>query len=290
MQTQSQSDAADQAKPLLDSIQSGFDRLAELTDQAKISTAMQSWLAFIGSFHNYSLYNQILIAIARPDATLVAGYKAWARQGRQVLKGEHGIPILCPRFRRILVEDQDTGQVFTHRQLTGFNVGHVFDVSQTEGDPLPEPPRFIDDGEEGQALCQALLQVAGLNDIVIEERVIDSGAFGISSGGRITLASDLPPKMWAHVMAHELAHEFMRPLLEQAPYDRVDSEIKAEAIAYVVCQHFGLEVAAPNYLAIWTADSTRLRERFDAISRVAGNLIGQVERVMAGESWEAEEA
>ena len=77
----------------------------------------------------------------RPEATLVNSYERWTQLGRQVRKGEHGIKIFYPKHRVIEAEDEGTGEKRKRLMLTGFGIGNVFDVSQTEGDPLPEPPR-----------------------------------------------------------------------------------------------------------------------------------------------------
>src|SRR4029079_7796016 len=102
-------------------------------ERLRTTDGWQRWLAFAGRFTTYSLRNQLLVQMQRPNATRVAGYKAWKALGRQVNKGERGIAILAPRTR--LVEDEAGDR---KRVVSGFHVVRVFDVSQTSGPPLPE--------------------------------------------------------------------------------------------------------------------------------------------------------
>lgn len=113
------------------------------------------WAALLrvaARFHNYSAHNQLLIFTHRPDATLVAGYRAWQRLGRQVRKGEKGIAILAPCVQRTKVEDHDGGEREL-RRLRRFRVAYVFDVSQTDGEPLEDleaiRPRLLGGGAPG---------------------------------------------------------------------------------------------------------------------------------------------
>ena len=128
---QSNSSAADLKAKITERIQ----ELAEATDAARVSTEMLRYLDTCAKFHKYSMFNVIQILMTRPDATSVAGFKKWQTMGRYVRKGEHGIPILAPIFSMVTDEDGEE-----HERLVGFKVVYVFDISQTDGEPLPEPP------------------------------------------------------------------------------------------------------------------------------------------------------
>src|SRR5262249_15236013 len=121
----------------------GRERLAAAVDALVSSDQWTAWLESRARFHDYSFGNIMLIAFQRPDATQVAGYKAWQSMGRQVRKGEHGIAILAPIVRR--VKDEETGKYQDARDDAGqrvvrFRTLYVFDVEQTYGDELPEAP------------------------------------------------------------------------------------------------------------------------------------------------------
>ena len=124
--------------------QAALDRLGDGIRSVWDSEAWRRWLTTLAKFHDYSLNNTMLIAMQMPEATRVASYRSWKRDfDRHVRKGERGIEILVPMVvKSKLGEDDETpqgdGETTERRKLVGFKVGHVFDVSQTEGEPLPE--------------------------------------------------------------------------------------------------------------------------------------------------------
>src|SRR5271156_4210949 len=123
-----------------EAIAANVQALIEQLEQGH-SNALTAYLTAMGRFHNYSFGNILEIARQKPDATRVAGFYAWHQLGRKVKKGEHGIRILAPMIgvRRKKDEDAETG-IRTQNQavLVGFRGAYVFDVSQTEGNPLPD--------------------------------------------------------------------------------------------------------------------------------------------------------
>ncbi|MDP2842136.1 MAG: ArdC family protein, partial [Acetobacterium sp.] len=152
----------DKAKQLLKLIEEKVQALAEETDEVRFSETFQSFLAVMGRFHNYSFRNQLLISFGYTNATHVAGYKDWARKfNRQVKKGEHGIAILAPVFwnkteskntpdadqnekEGVIITTDEDGYLRFGKDFVSFRTVYVFDVSQTEGDPLPEAPNWHD--------------------------------------------------------------------------------------------------------------------------------------------------
>lgn len=250
------------------------ERLAGLVDETRRSAEMQRYLAFCARFHRYSFHNVMLIYGQRPDATLVAGYKAWQRVGRQVHKGEHGIAILAPvRFNR---KDPETGEETGEVGLT-FTTAWVFDVSQTDGDPVPTV-QWIAEGDAGAELERALQAHAAALGITVNTGDT-GGAGGFSKGGEIELSQDLTPLGRAATLAHELAHEILhKDAGARANTTREQREHQAEAVAYVVMAHFGYDLPSSGvYLALWDANADTLQANLDAVQRAAGQIITALE-------------
>jgi hypothetical protein len=174
-----------------------LDTLAEALDRGR-SEALTSLLRAMSRFHRYSLNNAWLIAVQRPDATLVAGFHAWEGQRRFVRRGEQGIAILAPIVRRRKeAKDED------ERAVVGFRPAYVFDVSQTDGEPLPDVAQPT--GEPGHALLRMRAAIAS-RSITLDYADALGGALGLSSGGRICVLRELSPASEFVVLAHEFAH------------------------------------------------------------------------------------
>lgn len=280
---------ADQGRALWSGKQTGADlktqieqqveQLAQLTDQARISAEMQRYMRTMATFHRYSLSNQLLILYARPDATQVAGYKTWQKLGRQVQRGEKGIPIVVPRPYRKETNNETTGETEIREGIT-FGVGHVFDIAQTAGEPLPAAPEWTNQGAAGAPLADALQAYATTLGIAVNTAELAGNTQGESRGGEIALRADLTPTGRAATLAHELAHEVLHQTARRtgaAVPDRATRELEAEATAYVICQHFGLETNAPNYLALWQSEGKALRARLERISGAARQIIIGIE-------------
>lgn len=245
------------------------DQLANATDAARLSDVMARYLDSMAAFHNYSFGNLMLIAHAMPTATRVAGYKTWQKVGRQVRKGEKGIAILAPCTYR----EKDANGEPTDQTRVFFKTVYVFDVSQTDGEPLPEAPTWRSP-EQSAELHSRLIGYAQSLGITVTVRDLAGQTQGTSSGGHIELA----PTAGTKTFLHELAHELMHKAAERATLARELLELQAESVAYVVAQHFGLQPeGSPNYLALWGADGKAVRETLGAIQRTAAEIIGAVE-------------
>ena len=257
-----------------------LQELATATDQARVSEVLQTYLNTLSQFHRYSWNNIILILMQRPEATRVAGYKTWQKLGRQVERGEKGIAIFCPLLKKVTDEHEQE-----ETRLVGFRVGHVFDVTQTTGEPLPAPPTWTNAGQDGAELARFLKRVAQSLKITVRTGILPGAAQGASEGGSITLRHGLSPKAQASTLAHELAHELLhqRQHAAAAPaaetQARQQREIEAEAAAYAICRHFGLEINSPNYLALWATDSTAIQARLERIAYAAKRIIQLVEEI-----------
>lgn len=259
----------------LERLDQGVERLLE--DPA-------GYFRTMARFHKYSLANQLMIFAQRPDATQVAGYRQWQEKfGRQVQKGEQGIKIFYPRFRKGL--DEETGEIVD--RLVGFGIGSVFDVAQTDGDPLPEPPDITENMETND--------VATAVNLKLSRWCIDQGLqmesvpmHGHRQGDyhptlkriRIRMPTVTSPftvsktKTLAHESAHYLADH-------KGDIDRRDAETVAEASAFVAMSHFNLDTQlySANYIASWAEDKERLHTNLAEIRKVAGGIIDAVEGV-----------
>jgi len=257
-----------------------LEDLAQMADEAR-ATVIREWLLFQARFHKYSSYNTWLIRIQRPDATFVAGYRKWQEMGRQVRKGEKGIAILVPRPYRKEYEkvDPETGETVTETvEGVYFVTGYVFDISQTDGDPLPDKPPVVPVGDDGKGLTHLLETLAARKGIAVETRKLGRGQHGVSLGGQVVLDSTLSPLGRASVLAHEIAHE----VLHRNGTSREVAEVEAEAVAFVVLAHFGYQNEAAryltNYVAIWDQhDGVILRARMERIADAARAIIEDLE-------------
>jgi hypothetical protein len=246
------------------------DQLASATDAARAAETMTHYLEFAAQFHRYSWGNQMLIGLGHPDATQVAGYKTWQAMRRQVRKGERGIAILAPIAYRL---KDAAGEPTPETRLT-FKTVYVFDVSQTEGEPLPDAPEWKSPEQDAE-LTARLMAFARANGITVMVEDLPGEVQGQSRGGTIALSPKAGTKTLIHELAHELLHKSTLAILVMS---RDLKELQAESVAYVVARHFGLEPAgSPNYLALWGAQGKDVRATLSTIQHCAAQIIGAVE-------------
>ena len=243
-------------------------RLEDAVGAIQDSEGFRRWLDVSSRFHHYSLGNQLLIAFQRPDATHVAGFHSWLKLGRHVLKGEKGIAIMVPHVRKVRNEEDDE-----KRQVTGFGTGYVFDVSQTEGEPLPELDVPILEGDEGRDLWDGLSRFATSENVSIsvapaEELPPDTMGYYSLSEKRIVVA-DYSQRQKTKTLAHELGHHVAR--LDT----RAENECVAEGIAYSVCAHFGIDTGERSfpYVAGWAKDRAMLQSVLSTIHQASSAII-----------------
>jgi hypothetical protein len=183
--------------------QQAFNELVDAVEAGK-SQKLIDYLKTMGRFHNYSLGNAILIGFQKPDATHVAGFRTWKRLGRYVKKGEHGIAIMAPIiYRKKKPEDSDNKES-EEEEVRTFKTVHVFDISQTDGKPLPEFARI--NGDPG-IYTERLREYITSKGILLEYSDAIGSADGVSAGGLIKLKKGLTAAEELSVLAHELAHE-----------------------------------------------------------------------------------
>ncbi len=246
-----------------------LEALAEQLDAGN-SQQLDAFLKALGRFHKYSFNNIMLILSQKPEATRVAGFHTWRSFGRTVKKGEKGILILAPM--RIRVKDraaeptpgEDTPTVLR------FRAAHVFDISQTEGEPLPEPARAGGDPGEYLGRLEALVSAKGID---LTTAAIEGGVHGVSKGGAIVLAEELSGPERFSVLVHELAHEMLHRV--EARPSKTVRELEAEAVAHAVSDAIGLDSvrASADYIRLYSGDRKVLAASLDRIQRTACEII-----------------
>ena len=228
----------------------------------------QHYLAVQARFHSYSFWNTLAIFTQRPDATLLAGFQQWRKLGRHVLKGEHGIAILAPIVRILDPTDNLSTTVPDEkvRRCVGFKVVHVFDVAQTDGDPLPDAPTPETVAGDGPAwLWHALaaqITAAGfhLERGPLPEPWSDANGVTMLDDRRVIVRHDLPDAQAIKTCAHELAHVLLHTD-PTCPQPRPVREVEAESVAFVVCSAAaGMDTAGYSfpYVAHWSGGDTAL--------------------------------
>ena len=249
------------------------EQLAQETDAARLGAGMLHYLETFSRFHSYSTYNIWLIFMNNPQATHVAGFQKWKSLNRFVKKGERGIPILAPVFGLADKDDEQSAQV-----LKGFKVVYVFDVTQTEGDPLPEPPNWKSP-EKNAELHERLLAFAAQKGIKVAVRALPNNIQGVSMGGAIEIDVNAGTKTLIHEIAHELMHQG-----DDRPEDPKVRETEAESVAYVVGRHFGLKgLASPNYLALHGSSSDILKASLGRIMKCSTEMIEATDVISAAQ-------
>jgi len=234
------------------------------------SEQLQAYLRAMRNFRRYSATNVLLIAKQRSTATHVAGFHAWRKLGRWVRKGECGIRILAPVMHR-----RQSGQADDDAddRIAGFRSVYVFDISQTDGEPLPQ--LACAQGDPGMAI-ERLHAFATAKGIAIVYADLDL-AEGVSTGGRIVLKRSLSSAQTCSVLAHELAHEMLHR--HNPKLDRRTKELEAEAVAFAVCEAIGLDstLASSDYVQLYGAKSTDVLDSLSRIQDAASVLIDAVE-------------
>jgi len=284
-------------------------RVQELTDKLEQglqdlfnSDSYRNYLATMSKFHNYSFNNTLLIAMQKPDATLVTGYKAWQKNfERHVNKGEKAIRILAPAPYKIkeerdkidpvtqeLLLDKDGNPQKEEVEITipAFRAVSVFDVAQTDGKPIPElaAKELLADVEGYQDMIRAVEAVSPV-PIELEEIAGASKGYYDREAKRIAVQENMSESQTLKTMIHEVAHSKLHSKEveqdEQMRKDRNTKEVEAESVAYTVCQHFGVDTSdySFGYIAGWSSgrDTKELRSSMDTIRRTASELITGIE-------------
>jgi antirestriction protein ArdC len=257
-------------------------QLRQGVEQVKDSQRFAEYLTCAARFHRYSFNNRMLIWLQRPDASQVAGFQTWKSLGRHVTKGEKGIAILAPvAFRRAAEQGAGEEEGEQETVAVGFRAVHVFDISQTEGEPLPSlTSQLRGDADE---LLAGLKSVAEAEGLAISEAP-EAGREGVggyydSSKRLIWLnPSTQASAQMAQTLAHELAHHFAR----EERCNRAEGEIVADAAAYLVLGHHGIDAGAFSfdYVAVWAsrAEPGAFEQQLSAAHKAADAILCAIGR------------
>jgi antirestriction protein ArdC len=263
-------------------------RLAEGIRQLTTTEAWTSWLRTQSRFYRYSFGNTLLIALQRPDASLVAGYRRWCELGRQVRKGENGIRILAPcRYRTRSADEDSDDSDDVSEAVRGFRVAVVFALEQTDGEPLPEMPIAQVSGADGTGCFDALCEHADeLGYRVAFDDFTSPSKCGETNFATrtVTLRRDLSPAHRVKTMFHELAHISLEH--RSCAYGtRSVAELEAESVAWICCDAVGVRSDGYSfaYVASWAGGGEEaiagIRNSGQRIQRVSKRLL---ERLDAG--------
>ncbi len=274
-------------------VRQAYERMNRLLDELYDSDKFREYLRFVASMPRYSFHNQLLIFSQRPNATLVAGYKKWTEMGRHVMRGEKGIKIFAPLFKNV-EETDENGETVVVRRLSGFKLVTVFDVSQTEGNPLPTLDVNMNiEGNRHQALYDRLARVVS-RTIPIEhlpaERMDGARGWYDPDAGKIALSQGNTPNQNAKTLIHEYAHALLHTSDAGRRLPRQQKEVEAEAVAFIVCEAFGFDTSdqSVGYVAGWSGGNKRLfRESMERITRTARQIIEEIERESEAEAERA---
>ena len=293
---------AEKLKEITDRLEQG---ITELFD----SERYKEYLRVMSKFHNYSFNNTLLIAMQKPDASLIAGFTAWKNQfQRNVKKGEKGIKIIAPSPFKIKQETEkidpqtqkpvigkDGKPVTEEKEITipAYKVVSVFDVSQTEGKELPDiaVDALTGDVEQYSDFFAALEKTS---PVPIGFEKIEGGAHGYYhlEDKRIALDEGMSELQTLKTAIHEIAHAKLHDIDLNAPKDeqqpRVDRrtrEVEAESVAYTVCQHYGLDTSdySFGYVAGWSSgrELAELKNSLETIRSAAADIINSINEHIA---------
>ena len=293
---------AEKLKEITDRLEQGITELFE-------SERYREYLRVMSKFHNYSFNNTLLIAMQKPDASLVAGYSAWKNNfGRNVMKGQKGIKIIAPSPYKVKQEmkkiDPHTQQpiigkdgkpVTEEKEITipAYKVVSVFDVSQTEGKELPDiaVDELTGDVERYRDFFAALEKTSPV-PIGFEQIPGSSHGYYHLEDKRIAIQEGMSELQTLKTAIHEIAHaklhdiDLNAPENEQQPrVDRRTREVEAESVAYTVCQHYGLDTSdySFGYVAGWSSgrELSELKSSLETIRSAAAEIINSIDETLA---------
>ena len=296
----------EQLKEITDRIEAGIRDIFESGDMDKY----RNYLRTMSRFHNYSLNNQALIHLQRPDATLVAGYNRWRDKfSRHVLRGEKGITIIAPTPYKKKIEqeklDPDTklpildadGKIVTEEkeiEIPMFRPVKVFDYAQTDGKPLPErvasPVANLTGSVENYAAFMEALRRSSPVPVEFKPLSADMDGYFSPKSQSITLREGMSEVQTVSAAVHEIAHAKLHNYALQQPEERRHKsrnteEVEAESISFMVCAYFGIETGANSfgYVATWSknAELPEFRASLDTIGKTANGIITDVEKHFA---------
>ncbi len=298
------------------------ERLKEITDSIEqgIKDLFQSdqyaqYLRTMSRFHHYSVNNTVLIYMQKPDATLVAGFNKWRGQfGRNVMRGEKGIKIIAPTpFKKKIEEekldpetktpvlDADGKVVMEEKEIRipRYKVVSVFDVSQTEGKPLPQLAKNLTgDVKQYEIFLEALRRSSPV-PLAFEAMNPNTDGYFSQKDQRIAIRKGMSEVQTVSAAVHEITHaklhNYEQSRLAAArgdetaeppkPKNRHTEEVEAESVSYAVCQYYGIQTGENSfgYIASWSRNKElpELKASLETINRTASGLISDIDRNFA---------
>jgi len=272
-------------KELIEKIKAGVSAIKE-------SENFLRWLKLQARFPKYSFGNTILIWLQKPEATKVAGFKTWQQMGRKIKKGERGIAIFAPIIVKELKDDSENEKVDElifgeepekeGEALMGFKVTHVWDISQTVGQALPQICSDLS-GKVEEIYLDALVKTGRSHNLTVEIVPAQNWLFGEAKGvlelksSSISLREASSLQVFS-VLVHELAHA----LDTRKEARREEREIAAEACSFIVCEHFGFDTSnfSFEYLACWSnqKELSGFSNSLELAQKIASYIISQMEK------------
>jgi len=248
-----------------------IEQLVEVLN-AGHSEALTRYLGAMAKFRAYSFLNVLLILKQYPNAGRVAGYRTWQSLGRQVRKGEKGIMILAPLFRKIQEKKEESDNSEEARRLSGFRAVYVWDEQQTTGADLPQIGKITGDPSVYLERLEQFVQSKG---IALTYSDAIAPAKGMAENGKITL---LPGQSLAETFAtlvHELAHSDLHFTDRRKDTNKRIRETEAEAVAYVVCTAIGLNpgTGSQDYIGLYGGDSNLLLASLEYVQTTASHIL-----------------
>jgi hypothetical protein len=254
--------------------QDAAQRLETMLNDLMDTDTFRRYLTAMSRFHRYSWANVAMILSQRPTATRVNSYKRWQGIGRQVKQGEKGIAIWTPRTRKNADGDHE---------LTGFGIGYIFDISQTDGDELPDAPaveRLDGSSPRTAAAHDVILDLIAARGVTFS-RLNTHPALGYWKPRQRLIAVDdtITGNMALSVTVHETAHMLAD---HRGAIDKADAESVAEGAAFVVMSYLDVDTSrfSVPYIAGWAQDPDTLRSNLAEVQHIAHTIIEHYEDAM----------
>ena len=260
-----------------DKLRAAHDKLQEAVAEIVSGDDWKRMLKIGSRFHRYSFNNHLLIFLQRPDATVVAGFNRWKSLGRFVKKGEKGIAILAPCKYKTKVEDEH-GEEQTLNSIRGFRVVHVFDISQTDGEPIKDldavRPKLLD-GDAPEGIWDALVKQASTAgyQVVRAQRSNENGLCDFANK-EILVRPDVAPAQAVKTLVHELGHALLHG--EDLPASREVAEVEVESVSFMVLDALGMKSDGYSfpYVSLWAhGDVEMVKESAEKSVRCAGQIL-----------------
>ncbi len=290
-------------KEITERLEKGIESLFE-------SENYKNYLKTMSKFTSYSLNNTLLIAMQKPDATTVAGYTTWKSLGRQVKKGQKAIQILAPIIYKKKREDEgeedDKASARrdkplseeTEKILVGFKIVNVFDIAQTEGEPLPEIVHKLDGSVDGYSDFMKALR--GISPVPVILQNVEGSANGYFDLVNKFIAIDknmsqeMHVKTGIHEVAHAILHDKDNGMEKDSKHDIETKEVQAESVAFTVCQYYGIDTSdySFGYISGWSSgkDLRELKESMEVIRKTAQMIITGIDNQLDGISLSKQKA